>query len=90
MVIISSTIQSLDGIFHWSLGLGAGGNMQFLLLCWYKRQVRSLLTAVTEKSPDKIKIPLQKIYNQLPWTHTAKTPEEGNMNEIIWGILIQE
>lgn len=89
MVITQSTIQSLDGIYCWSLDLDAGGNMQFLLLCCYIRQVRTLLRAVTEKSQEEAKIPLQ-IHSQLPWPHPAKNPEEGNMNEIIWGILIEE
>ena len=87
-VIMWSTIQSLGGIYYWSLGLDAGGNMQLLWLCWYIRQVRTLIKAVAEKSQDKAKILLQ-IHNQLPWLHSAKNPEDGNMNEIICGILVE-
>lgn len=87
MVITQSTIQSLDGIYCWSLGLEAGGNMQSLLLCHYKRQVRTLLAVVPEKSQEEAKI--LQIHNQLPWTHPTKGPEGGNMNETILGILIK-
>lgn len=32
MVITQSTIQPLDGIYCWSLGLDAGGNVQFFFI----------------------------------------------------------